>query len=218
MRLPVFAGAFISRATVDRGTHVVHVESTRHKPPYPRTMIGIEMAITLDRFKYCVTHDRSPSLPTKAAPSAPPATVEVLLYEGYLKRMRVTGEAFARLAKSLLVMPQTFLPSSPPMPVSLPTHWCLSTKRLVPTLSPLLLTSLRLMPRRQPHQCQQDPDVLEDEEEGEDLCNCQFSLAYGAKILLNMATPRLKRTERPTVRVARALCSECPDSPHVDVA
>jgi elongation factor 3 len=33
----------------------------------------------------------------------------------------------------------------------------------------------------------------DDEEEGEDLCNCQFSLAYGAKILLNTATLRLKR-------------------------
>ena len=30
-----------------------------------------------------------------------------------------------------------------------------------------------------------EEQVLEDEEEGEDLCNCQFSLAYGAKILLN---------------------------------
>ncbi|KAF6758665.1 elongation factor 3 [Ephemerocybe angulata] len=37
---------------------------------------------------------------------------------------------------------------------------------------------------------------LEDEEEGEDLCNCQFSLAYGAKILLNTATLRLKRGHR----------------------
>ncbi|KAI0315652.1 P-loop containing nucleoside triphosphate hydrolase protein [Amylostereum chailletii] len=39
-------------------------------------------------------------------------------------------------------------------------------------------------------------EVLEDEEEGEDLCNCQFSLAYGAKILLNTATLRLKRGHR----------------------
>lgn len=39
-------------------------------------------------------------------------------------------------------------------------------------------------------------DVPEDEEEGEDLCNCQFSLAYGAKILLNTATLRLKRGHR----------------------
>jgi elongation factor 3 len=38
--------------------------------------------------------------------------------------------------------------------------------------------------------------VNEDEEEGEDLCNCQFSLAYGAKILLNTAVLRLKRGHR----------------------
>jgi elongation factor 3 len=30
---------------------------------------------------------------------------------------------------------------------------------------------------------------LNDEEEGENLCNCQFSLAYSAKILLNIGTP-----------------------------
>jgi len=39
-------------------------------------------------------------------------------------------------------------------------------------------------------------DLLDDEEEGEDLCNCTFSLAYGAKILLNTATLRLKRGHR----------------------
>lgn len=39
-------------------------------------------------------------------------------------------------------------------------------------------------------------EVFEDEEEGEDLCNCNFSLAYGAKILLNTATLRLKRGHR----------------------
>ncbi|KAH9842397.1 P-loop containing nucleoside triphosphate hydrolase protein [Rhodofomes roseus] len=42
----------------------------------------------------------------------------------------------------------------------------------------------------------EDNEVPEDEEEGEDLCNCQFSLAYGAKILLNTATLRLKRGHR----------------------
>ena len=41
-----------------------------------------------------------------------------------------------------------------------------------------------------------DAEVPDDEEEGEDLCNCQFSLAYGAKILLNTATLRLKRGHR----------------------
>lgn len=39
-------------------------------------------------------------------------------------------------------------------------------------------------------------EAFEDEEEGEDLCNCTFSLAYGAKILLNTATMRLKRGHR----------------------
>jgi elongation factor 3 len=38
--------------------------------------------------------------------------------------------------------------------------------------------------------------VEDDEEEGEDLCNCTFNLAYGAKILLNQTTLRLKRGQR----------------------
>ena len=42
----------------------------------------------------------------------------------------------------------------------------------------------------------EEVEIFEDEEEGEDLCNCQFSLAYGAKILLNTATLRLKRGHR----------------------
>ncbi|GAA93405.1 uncharacterized protein L969DRAFT_96069 [Mixia osmundae IAM 14324] len=48
--------------------------------------------------------------------------------------------------------------------------------------------------------CAQETDepaeIFADEEEGEDLCNCTFSLAYGAKILLNTATLRLKRGHR----------------------
>ncbi|KAL2825288.1 armadillo-type protein [Aspergillus cavernicola] len=38
--------------------------------------------------------------------------------------------------------------------------------------------------------------VLSDEEQGEDLCNCTFSLAYAAKILLNQTHLRLKRGQR----------------------
>jgi elongation factor 3 len=42
-----------------------------------------------------------------------------------------------------------------------------------------------------------EEDVMpSDEEEGEDLCNCTFSLAYGAKILLNQTHLRLKRGQR----------------------
>ena len=42
----------------------------------------------------------------------------------------------------------------------------------------------------------EEAEVEEDEEEGEDLCNCTFSLAYGAKILLNQTHLRLKRGQR----------------------
>lgn len=42
----------------------------------------------------------------------------------------------------------------------------------------------------------QGDDIASDEEEGEDLCNCTFSLAYGAKILLNQTRLRLKRGQR----------------------
>lgn len=35
-----------------------------------------------------------------------------------------------------------------------------------------------------------------DDDEGQDICNCEFSLAYGAKILLNNATLQIKRGRR----------------------
>ena len=41
-----------------------------------------------------------------------------------------------------------------------------------------------------------EEEILSDEEEGEDLCNCTFNLAYGAKILLNQTHLRLKRGQR----------------------
>lgn len=40
------------------------------------------------------------------------------------------------------------------------------------------------------------PSFEDEDEEGEDLCNCEFSLAYGAKILLNKTQFRLKRGRR----------------------
>ena len=42
----------------------------------------------------------------------------------------------------------------------------------------------------------EEEEVEADEEEGEDLCNCTFNLAYGAKILLNQTHLRLKRGQR----------------------
>ena len=41
-----------------------------------------------------------------------------------------------------------------------------------------------------------DEETLPDKEEGEDLCNCTFNLAYGARILLNQTRLRLKRGQR----------------------
>jgi elongation factor 3 len=43
---------------------------------------------------------------------------------------------------------------------------------------------------------QKKKEVVVDEDEGEDLCNCEFSLAYGGKILLNNARLHLKRGRR----------------------
>ncbi|KAI1432885.1 ABC transporter [Xylaria sp. CBS 124048] len=43
---------------------------------------------------------------------------------------------------------------------------------------------------------EEDAAAEEDDDEGEDLCNCTFSLAYGAKILLNQTGLRLKRGRR----------------------
>ena len=43
---------------------------------------------------------------------------------------------------------------------------------------------------------EEEEEMEPDEEEGEDLCNCTFNLAYGAKILLNQTHLRLKRGQR----------------------
>ena len=52
-----------------------------------------------------------------------------------------------------------------------------------------------LRKRTSPGAAEED-EVEPDEEEGEDLCNCTFNLAYGAKILLNQTHLRLKRGQR----------------------
>jgi elongation factor 3 len=43
---------------------------------------------------------------------------------------------------------------------------------------------------------EEEDEAEADDEEGEDLCNCTFNLAYGAKILLNQTHLRLKRGQR----------------------
>lgn len=51
-----------------------------------------------------------------------------------------------------------------------------------------------LCDRCTPHDSSDDDD--DDDGEGEELCHCKFSLAYGGKILLNNAVMRLKRGRR----------------------
>ena len=53
-----------------------------------------------------------------------------------------------------------------------------------------------LLRKKASPEAQAEAEVEADEEEGEDLCNCTFSLAYGAKILLNQTHLRLKRGQR----------------------
>ena len=40
------------------------------------------------------------------------------------------------------------------------------------------------------------PEEEDDEDDAEELCNCQFTLAYGTKILLHNTKMRLKRGKR----------------------
>jgi elongation factor 3 len=56
-----------------------------------------------------------------------------------------------------------------------------------------ILDNLR---RRASPGAQEEDEEEADDEEGEDLCNCTFNLAYGAKILLNQTHLRLKRGQR----------------------
>lgn len=44
--------------------------------------------------------------------------------------------------------------------------------------------------------CRESDQVFDDDDEGEDLCNCEFSLGYGGKILLNNTRLHLKRGRR----------------------
>ncbi|EGN96285.1 hypothetical protein SERLA73DRAFT_112506 [Serpula lacrymans var. lacrymans S7.3] len=110
----------------------------------------------------------------KKAGGAPPSTTDVTtVYVSRLATNLVNGKNFDVPEWDTLAPYLAFLASSPE-PISIAREWVV----------------------RSATEDSGDDDVPEDEEEGEDLCNCQFSLAYGAKILLNTATLRLKRGHR----------------------
>ncbi|THG98044.1 hypothetical protein EW026_g4070 [Hermanssonia centrifuga] len=100
------------------------------------------------------------------------ASVEAM-YASHLAANLVNGKEFDTTQWQALVGYLKFLATNPD-PVSVANEWVVKSATIG----------------------EDDGDVPEDEEEGEDLCNCQFSLAYGAKILLNTATLRLKRGHR----------------------
>ncbi|KAF8590552.1 hypothetical protein K439DRAFT_98297 [Ramaria rubella] len=104
-----------------------------------------------------------------SAPSAAPATA----YVSKLAAALVLAKNFDTSEWDSLV-PYVGLIASQPDPKSVVSEWLLKSAS----------------------DGDDDGAVPEDEEEGEDLCNCTFSLAYGAKILLNTATLRLKRGHR----------------------
>jgi elongation factor 3 len=109
----------------------------------------------------------------KAGASAPSTTDATVVYVSRLAANLVNAKNFD-LTEWQALAPYFYFFAPTPDPVSIANEWVIRSATVGGD----------------------DDDVPEDEEEGEDLCNCQFSLAYGAKILLNTATLRLKRGHR----------------------
>ncbi|KAF9228689.1 hypothetical protein BS17DRAFT_744710 [Gyrodon lividus] len=113
------------------------------------------------------------SIYKKAGASAPAATNATVIYVSRLAANLVNAKNFD-VADWEALAPYLSFVSPSPDPVSITGEWVVRSATVG----------------------SDDDEVPDDEEEGEDLCNCQFSLAYGAKILLNTATLRLKRGHR----------------------
>jgi elongation factor 3 len=109
----------------------------------------------------------------KAGAAAPSATGASTVYVSRLAANLVNAKNFDVPEWDTLIPHLGFVASTPD-PVTIAREWVV----------------------RSASEDTEDDVVADDEEEGEDLCNCQFSLAYGAKILLNTATLRLKRGHR----------------------
>ncbi|KAK4940795.1 translational elongation factor EF-1 alpha [Elasticomyces elasticus] len=78
------------------------------------------------------------------------------------------------------------------------SEWATNIQEFLKTVvgesdAPVVADSLR---KRASPGIEEEAEAEPDDEEGEDLCNCTFNLAYGAKILLNQTHLRLKRGQR----------------------
>ncbi|KAL6871255.1 ARM repeat-containing protein [Trichoderma novae-zelandiae] len=108
-------------------------------------------------------------------------------YASFLEKMEPVAEYIAAIAGQLIDMKETE-----------PTIWVESLKPYVAVITGIdnaeaVIESLR---KRASPGAAEEEEGEADDEEGEDLCNCTFSLAYGAKILLNQTHLRLKRGQR----------------------
>ncbi len=76
--------------------------------------------------------------------------------------------------------------------------WAMNTTEYVKSIvgeadAPSVVDQLR---KKASPDLEEEAEAEPDDEEGVDLCNCTFNLAYGAKILLNQTHLRLKRGQR----------------------
>jgi elongation factor 3 len=108
-------------------------------------------------------------------------------YANYVEKMAPVAEYIAAIAGQLIDDKEAE-----------PTVWVEALKPYVAVITGIdnaesIIETLR---KRASPGAAEEAEGEPDEEEGEDLCNCTFSLAYGAKILLNQTHLRLKRGQR----------------------
>jgi len=108
-------------------------------------------------------------------------------YASYLEKMGPVAEYIAAMAGQLIDMKDTE-----------PVIWVESLKPYVAVITGIdnAESTIDTLRKRASPGAAEEAEGEADDEEGEDLCNCTFSLAYGAKILLNQTHLRLKRGQR----------------------
>ncbi|KAM0245165.1 hypothetical protein ACHAQJ_010628 [Trichoderma viride] len=108
-------------------------------------------------------------------------------YASYLEKMGPVAEYISAIAGQLIDMKEVE-----------PSIWVESLKPYVAVITGIdnAEGTVETLRKRASPGAEEEAEGEADDEEGEDLCNCTFSLAYGAKILLNQTHLRLKRGQR----------------------
>lgn len=167
---------------------LIKVETTIGDPE-ARSVVGRAIATLRQVGQVPADSDGSNLPPLKVAEPAQAVNTLVAIYQklgGGISSSHVSAVYTATLAANLTNAKNFDVPD-----------WeTLSPYLAFMTTSPDAVAVSREWVVRSANEGESEDETPEDEEEGEDLCNCQFSLAYGAKILLNTATLRLKRGHR----------------------